>query len=312
MRIPFPAVALTVAVLAASCFPSEVASSSFRSEPIHVVATIPVLKDLVEQAGGSHVEVVTLISGLENEHTYSPKPSDLVAIRKAQLLVQIGIGLEVWAQPLIKNSGNRDLLVTTTSKGIALIRDHDPHSGASLRDSRRPANNQGGNPHIWLDPENVKIMLRHITESLIQLDPGHGSDFRANQAAYLRRLDAVQQELIKQVAALQDRRFVVHHPAWPYFARRFRFEIAGEIITQSGAEPSARHIQGLIAKIRKERIRAIATEPQLNQKLPSVLAQETGAHVVVLSPLPGGLPGTDSYLDLLRYNVTTLADALAR
>ena len=302
-------VAVTAAFLAAWCGPSAWASTA---EPIPVVATIPVLKDMVEQVGGTHVSVTSLISGLESEHTYSPKPSDLVAISRARLLVQIGVGLEVWVQPLIRNAQNSNLLVITTSKGIALIRDHDPQTVPAASAGSSPQTRQGGNPHIWLDPENAKIMIRHITDALIQVDAAHASEYRTNQAGYLRRLDDLQSELIAHVRKLPDRRLVVHHPAWPYYARRFGFEIVGEITSQSGAEPSARHLQGLVNKIRKDRIKVIVTEPQLNQKLPLLLANETGARMIVLSPLPGGLPGTDSYLDLLRYNTGQLVDALVK
>lgn len=282
------------------------------SEPIPVVVTIPVLKDLVEHVGGPHVKVAALMSGLESEHTYSPKPSDLVAIGRARLLVEIGVGLEVWVQPLVKNSGNTALTVVTTSKGIALIRDHDPRTSKTASGDAEADNHHDGNPHIWLDPENAKIMMRHITEALIAVDPTHASEYRNNQAAYLRQLDDLQSDLGGRLRAVTDRRIVVHHPAWPYFARRFGFQVVGEIVSQPGGEPSARHIQELIAKIRKERLRVIVSEPQMNQKIPELLAHETGARVVVLTPLPGGLPGTDSYLDMLRYNVQRLADALGQ
>ena len=288
------------------------AEFSTSGEPIPVVVTIPVLKDLVEQVGGSRVRVQALMSGLESEHSYSPRPSDLMAISKARLLVEIGVGLEVWVQPLVKNSGNPLLSVVTTSKGIALIRDHDPHASNTAADGATHENPQAGNPHIWLDPENAKIMMRHITEALIRTDPAHAPDYRKNQAAYLRHLDDLQSELAGRLKSVKDRRIIVHHPAWPYFARRFGFQIAGEIVTQPGAEPSARRVQELIVRIRKERIRVIVSEPQLNHSIPQLLAQETGARLVVLTPLPGGVAGTDSYLDMLRYNVLQLAEALER
>ena len=104
---------------------------------------------------------------------------------------------------------------------------------------------------------------------------------------------------------------MVYHPAWPYFARRFGFRIVDEVVTQSGGEPSAHHLQTLINRIRKDRIRVIVSEPQISQKIPDMLARETGARVVVLSPLPGAVPGTETYVDLLRYNVMQLADALS-
>jgi len=275
---------------------------------LNVVVTIPVLKDLTDRVGGAHVKVISLLSGLESEHTYSPKPSDLVAVRSAQLLLEVGLGLEVWVASLVKNSGNTGLKVVTTSKGIALIRVRDSKERpTSLVQNGRE---QAGNPHVWLDPENAKIMMRHITEALIGLQPGHASDYRKNQAAYLRQLDGLQAELEVRLRNVRDRRIVVHHSAWPYFARRFGFRIEGEIISQPGAEPSALHLQGLIVRMRKEHIRVIVSEPQLNQKIPEALARETGARVVVLTPIPGGLAGTDSYLDMLRYNVTQLAQAL--
>jgi ABC-type Zn uptake system ZnuABC Zn-binding protein ZnuA len=142
------------------------------------------------------------------------------------------------------------------------------------------------------------------------VDPAHTVDFRNNQAAYLQQLDRLRKELSDRVKVLSDRRFVTHHPAWPYLARRFDFDIVGTIQTQSGTEPSAFHLQSLIAKIRKDRIKVIVSEIQLSQKIPDLLGKETGARVVVLTTLPGGLPGTETYLDMLRYNVLQLANAL--
>jgi ABC-type Zn uptake system ZnuABC Zn-binding protein ZnuA len=276
-------------------------------EPIAVVVTIPVLRDFVQHVGGSRVQVVSLLSGLESEHTYSPKPSDMLALRKAQVFFEVGIGLEVWAASLVRSAGNPKLRVVTTSKGIALIRDHEVHVG----ESAEPGDgHHTGNPHVWLDPENAKTMLRHITEALVAIDPAHASEYRLNQAHYLTELDEVQADLQATVKSLKDRRIIVHHPAWPYFARRFGFMIMGEILTQAGAEPSARHLKELVEGMRKHHVRVIVSEPQLNPKIPEALARETGAQVVVLTPLPGGMPGTDSYLDLLRYNVRRLARSL--
>ena len=270
-------------------------------EPLPIVVTIPVLKDLAEQVGGRHVHVTSLLSGYENEHSYSPKPSDLIAVRKARLLFEVGIGLEVWVSGLVKNAGSPSLTVVTTSKGIGLIRDGHAHEGDTK---------EQGNPHVWMDPENAVTMMRHITEALIQADPAHSQDYRQNQAAYLKQLDQLRRDLNRRVGSLSDRRFIAHHPAWPYFARRFGFHIAGTIQTQSGSEPSALQIQALVSSIRKERIKVVVSEIQLSQKLPELLAKETGARVVVLTTLPGGIPQTETYLDMLRYNVLQLVNAL--
>ncbi|WP_421661668.1 metal ABC transporter substrate-binding protein, partial [Nitrospira sp. BLG_2] len=190
-------------------------------DPIPVVATIPVLKDLTEQVGGPHVRVTSLLSGYENEHTYSPKPTDLIAVRKARLLVEIGLGLEVWVSSLVKNAGGRSLRVITTSQGVEVIGDDADAHEATHHEGK------AGNPHIWLDPENVAIMLGHITEALIDVDPGHTAEFRTNQAAYLQRLGQLQNELSSRTQRLSDRRFIAHHPAWPYLAKRFSLDIVG-------------------------------------------------------------------------------------
>ncbi|HEX5646573.1 MAG TPA: metal ABC transporter substrate-binding protein [Nitrospira sp.] len=278
--------------------------------PINVVVTIPVLKDLTEQVGRSHVRVQSLLSGYENEHTYSPKPSDLVAVRKAHLLFEVGIGLEVWVASLVKTAGSPSLRVVTTSQGIGVIHDDTGHRHGPHEDET--AGGATGNPHIWLDPDNAVIMLRHIAEALIQIDPAHTDEYRHNLATYLHQLDLLRTELSRRVQSLPDRRFIAHHPAWPYFARHFGFEIAGTIQMQSGAESSALHLQSLIATIKRDRIAVIVSEIQLSQRLPSLLAKETHARVVVLTTLPGGLPGTETYLDMLRYNVVQLADALSQ
>jgi ABC-type Zn uptake system ZnuABC Zn-binding protein ZnuA len=153
-------------------------------------------------------------------------------------------------------------------------------------------------------------MMRHITEALIQVDPAHATEYRTNQASYLRKLDQLRGNLSDRITRVADRRFIAHHPAWPYFARRFGFQIVGTIQPQSGSEPSALHLHGLIATIKKDRIKVVVSEIQLSQKIPELLAKETGARVVVLTTLPGGLPHTETYLDMLRYNVLQLANAL--
>lgn len=289
-------------------FAAPLALAASPNEPLSIVVTIPVLKDLAQQVGGPNVRVISLLNGYENEHTYSPRPSDLVAVRKARLLFEVGIGLEVWVSSLVKNAGSPSLRVVTTSQGIGLIRDHTGHREGTRQGGETTGSD--GNPHIWLDPENVAIMLRHITEALIAADPAHATDFRNRQAIYLHKLDQLRKELSDRVKSLPDRRFIAHHPAWPYMARRFDFDMAATILMQSGAEPSALQLQSLIGKIKKEWIKVIVSEIQLSRKLPALLAKETKTRIVVLTTLPGGLPGTETYIDMLRYNVLQLANAL--
>ena len=269
-----------------------------------VVTTLPVLKDYVKQIGREHVTVRSLVSGLENGHSYALKPSDIIAVRQAHLFVMVGAGLEVWAEQLIKSARNSSLEVVITSKGISLLRNTGV---APVRNGKHAL----GNPHIWLDPENAKRMVRQITTRLITLDRANRRYYLANQAGYLRKLDTLQADITSRIKTLPDRRFISHHPAWPYFARRFGFKIVGNIIEQSGTEPSAKHLSALTKHIKKAGIKVIVSEPQLNQKIPRILSDETGARVVTLTAIPGALPGTETYADMLRFNAVTLADALS-
>jgi zinc/manganese transport system substrate-binding protein/zinc transport system substrate-binding protein/manganese/iron transport system substrate-binding protein len=273
-----------------------------------VVVTLPVLKDWAQQIGGPHVAVTALMTGYENEHTYSPKPSDLVALRKAAILVEIGAGLEVWVASLVKNAGNAGLLVVTASRDIPLIDDDGDSPGKPVNEHAQ--DHVRGNPHVWLDPDGASTIIRHITEAFATRDPAHRGAYEANAAAYLTQLTAVARELQARLARIGDRRIIAHHPAWPYFARYFGVLVEGTLLTQPGADLSARQIHAIVEKMKQAGIRVIVSEAQLSQKLPQLVARETGAQVVVLTTLPGALPGTDTYLDMLRYNVVQLAAAL--
>jgi ABC-type Zn uptake system ZnuABC Zn-binding protein ZnuA len=287
--------------------PQVLAQEPKPQSPIPVVTTLPFLKEFVERIGGPAVSVVNLINGTESVHTYTPKPSDLIAISRARLLVQVGVGLEVWVAPMIKAAKNPRLTIVTTGRGIPLLReqaldDHDAEEQPHV----------SGNPHIWLDPENAKMMIRTISDALIKAVPVQRAAFLANQAGYLKEIDTVEATIKAQVGQLKDRRIVTHHGAWPYFARRFGFKIEGVLLEQPGSEASAKSLAGLISLIRRKRIRVIAMEPQLNTKVAQVLAEETGATLVTITPLPGALPGTATYLDMLAYDARQLIEALSR
>src|SRR3989304_1731314 len=151
----------TIAII--SLFINSTVITAYASPPqkIKVVTTLNILEDFVRNIGGERVEVRSLLSGLESEHTYTPKPSDVIAVKEARILVTVGLGLEVWVNSLIRNASNNHLTMVTTSDGIPLIRgeeteDHD-HGG------------HFGNPHIWLDPERAKVMIRHITDALAKI-----------------------------------------------------------------------------------------------------------------------------------------------
>ncbi|MBM3322267.1 zinc ABC transporter substrate-binding protein, partial [candidate division WOR-3 bacterium] len=126
---------------------------------------------------------------------------------------------------------------------------------------------------------------------------------------YSRRLDALTDTLQRSVKSLADRRFISYHEAWPYFARRFGFEVVASIEPLPGQEPSAKYLAGLVKLVRQESVQVIVSEPQLPREVPEALARETGARLVTLAPVTGSVHEAGTYLELLRYNVRTLVSA---
>lgn len=274
------------------------------ARPIRVVTTIPDLADWVRNVSGDRVVVSSLLRGGENPHTYEPAPDDARAVSKADLLVKVGLGLEEWLDGLVANAGRKKLAVVDVARGVEVISDADEHG----HEHGHPA----GNPHIWLDPANARAAAFRIAGALSALDSAGASRYRDNATAFARRLDSLTDTLQKLVQTLPDRRIISYHEAWPYFARRFGFEVVAAIEPLPGQEPSARYLAGLVKLVKEKKVRVIVTEPQLPSDVPNALARETGAQVVVLSPLTGALPGTSSYLALISHNVRTLAAALAQ
>jgi len=298
-------VLLTISLFGSGWYGTSIAAtdSVVRDEPIKVLATLPVLKDLVQEIGRDRVTVTSVLSGLENAHTYTPKPADLLAIQDARMLVRVGLGLEVWLDALIEHANNPRLLTITTSVGVPVLKNQvitapsdDPHAM--------------GDPHIWLDPENAKLMVRHISEGLIKIDPAHKNEYLRNQARYIQDLDQTQRRLRMKLKPIQNRKIITHQAAWSYFARRFGFAIRGSIISEFGTDPSPKHLSDLVQMIKADKIRVIVSEPQLNPTPPQILARETGARVVVLTQNPGVLPGTETYRSMIEYNTDQLVNAL--
>jgi ABC-type Zn uptake system ZnuABC Zn-binding protein ZnuA len=290
-------------VLALALLVLALASPARPSEGVRVVTTLPELADFARKIGGARVEVTSLLTGLEDVHTYEPRMSDVRTVAGARVLVVVGLGLEEWLQSLVANAGNRNLVVVEASKGAKLIREE-----AAPKDKHGHRHGPA-NPHVWLDPANVAPMCRNILAALEAADPAGRDFYHKNLAAFLQQVDEAARRLSAEVATLDDRRFLSYHPAWPYLARGFGFQLAGVVSPSPGQEPSARALANLTRRIRAEKIRVIVTEPQLSSKLPRLLAQETGIRVVVLSDVLG-FGGSKSYLEHLEMTVRTLVSAL--
>ena len=263
------------------------------SKQVRIVTTIGVLADWARQVGGDRVEVTSLLSGNESPHTYEIKPVDVKTVADARILFRVGLGLEEWLDPAIENSGNKRLVVVDAATGVTGIVAGD-------------AEDKYGNPHVWLDPEYVKVGIENLVRDLVKLDPKGESLYRAREAAYYVQLDSLSAAIVAGFSSLSDKRLITYHDAWPYFARRFGLDIVATIEPIPGQEPSAKQLARMVDLIRHEHIRVVTTEPQLPSALPDMLARETGVKVVSLNPLES----EGGYIAALGKSAAAIADAL--
>jgi len=279
--------------------------STAAAADVRVVATIFPVADLVRQIGHDAVEVTTLLPAGASPHTFEPAPEQVRAVAQAAVFVEVGAGLDTWAEKL-RTARSGPLAVVTLATGLPLVQaapEHgDPHGGEQ----------HGGDPHVWLDPILVRDhCVPAILRALIQADPGRQAVFQqgaSDLAAALTRLDT---DMRGALAAVTNRNYVAFHAAWRYFGKRYDLREVGVVESFPGKEPSAREVAALIEQARAAGVRAVLIEPQFTPRMAEQIAHDIGAHLAVVDPLGGpDLPGRGHYLDLMRYNVQAFVKAL--
>jgi zinc/manganese transport system substrate-binding protein len=273
---------------------------------IKVVTSIEDLASITRAVGGDKVEVFSIGKGTQNPHFVPPKPSFILKLRDADMLVHVGMGLEPWLMPLIENSRNQKIFrwapgFVDTSIGVPAL------GVPAVRVDRMMGDVHGmGNPHYWLDPVNAKYISANIVAGLKRVDPADAAYFDQQRQVFLKSLASHLTMWVKQAQPLKGVKVITYHDSWPYFSRRFGVEIAGFIEPKPGIQPSPKYMAGLIKKIKEENIRLIIMEPYFNRQNPDMLAKATGARVVVLPPSVGGVPEATDYFSLFSYQLKAL------
>jgi zinc transport system substrate-binding protein len=265
---------LGLAFLGSSC-----QGTSQPNDKIGVVVTILPQADFVESVGGEKVDVTVMVPPGADPHTYELTPSQMVKVSKAKMYAKVGSGVEfelAWMDKIIEQ--NKAMLVVDCSKGIQMM-EMDEHHG----DEDGGELHQGKDPHIWLSPKNAKLMVENICGGLVQVDPQNEAYYIRNRDECLAKLDALDKDIQEGLSGIKNRRFIVFHPAWGYFARDYNLEqIPIEI---GGKEPSAKDIASLIQKAEEQNIKIIFASPEFNPMSAEVIAKEIGGRVVFIDPL---------------------------
>ena len=277
---------------------------------IRIVTTLTDLADFARGVGGDLVEVHSLATGVEDTHGVPMKPSFVPMMNRADLLLVVGFDCEHAFLPgLIEASKNPPIQVgkpgyVDCSQGVIPL--GVPKTTEHYAGDVHPY----GNPHYMLDPILAKMAIGNIYNALVEFAPQHKAEFTRNRDAYLTKLNAKIAEWEKEAKPLKGVKFISYHEEWEYFAKRFGMEVFGTVELRPGIDPTPRHIEELIASMKAQHVPIVVREPQFPEKVPRRIAEQTGATMVTLPIMPGGVPHTETYIKMMDYIVNTLVAAV--
>lgn len=276
-----------------------------------VITSTEDLAALVREVGGDKVSVDALAKGYQDPHFVEAKPSFVLKLHSADLLVVVGRELEVgWLPPLITQSRNPKIQPGGAAYLDASLtaRILDVPAGQVTR-AMGDVHPQG-NPHYWLDPRNGRLMAKAIQDKLTSLSPADAAYFAQRFADFDRRLADAEKRWQAAMAPYRGLKIVTYHRSWPNFAEVFGLDVVGYVEPKPGIPPSPAHQLGLTQEMKRQGIKIILVEPYFDLQTPSKIARDTGAKVVVMPPSVGGVKEVQNYVQLFDYGVALLVSAI--
>jgi zinc/manganese transport system substrate-binding protein len=297
--------ALALAVLAALFSPSAA-----EAKKLKVITTLTDLASLTQEVGGDKIEVEALAKGYQDPHFVEPKPSFLLKLRNADLLISVGLELEIgWLPPLITQSGNPRIQPGGTgyldASQFAEILEIPQGKVTRAEGDVHPM----GNPHYWLDPDNGRRMAKGIAAKLGEMDPPDAAYFQQRYQDFEKRLAEADKKWLAAMAPYRNRKVVTYHRSWPNFAKHFNLDVIGYIEPRPGIPPTPSHTIELVNQMKREGVKIQLIEPYFDLKTPNSIASMTSGKVVVLLPSVGGKPEVTDYFKLFDYDINLLTQA---
>ena len=280
---------------------------------LQVVTTTEDLAALAREVGGDKVSVTALAKGYQDPHFVDPKPSFILAVSRADLLIVVGRELEIgWLPPLISSSRNGKIQpgaagYLDVSLTVQILEIATGQITRAMGDVH-PA----GNPHYWLDPGNGRRMAQAIKDKLTQLDSADRAYFDQRYADFDSRLAEAETRWEVTMAPYRGAKVVTYHRSWPNFAERWGLDVIGYVEPKPGIPPTTSHTVDLIAEMKQQGAKLILVEPYFDDKTPTAITSQVGGEVLKLAPSVGGAKEATDYIQLFEHNVDMLAAALKR
>ncbi len=278
---------------------------------VNIMTATEDLADLTRQVGGDRVKVEAIARGYQDPHFVEAKPSFILKLAKADLLVVVGRELEIgWLPPLIQQSRNAKVQVGAdgyldASLTVKILEIPTGQITRAMGDVH-PL----GNPHYWLDPDNGRRVAKAIADKLSRMAPADAAYFASRYADFDKRLAEAEKRWDALMAPYKGLKIVTYHRSWPNFVDRFGLDVIGYVEPRPGIPPSPSHTLDLIAEIKRQNVKILLVEPYFDLKTPNSIGRETGAKVLVMPPSVGGEKEITDYFKLFDYDVDLLVKAI--
>jgi zinc/manganese transport system substrate-binding protein len=277
---------------------------------LQVMTTTTDLASIAQEIGGDKISVESIARGYQDPHFVDPKPSFLLKLSRAQLLIVVGLELEIgWLPPLITQSSNSRIQVGAPgyldASRFARILELPTGQVTRAEGDVHPL----GNPHYWLDPDNGLRIAKGIQNKLSEMRPSDANYFAERYEAFEKRLKESDEKWQAQMKPYAGHKVVSYHRSWPNFAEHFHLNVFGYVEPRPGIPPSPNHTVELIGLMKREGVKIIMVEPYFDLKTPNSIARDTGGKVVVLMPSVGGEKEITDYFKLFDYDIAKLKQA---
>ena len=281
-----------------------------QAKKLEVVTSTTDMAALAQEVGGDKINVEALAKGYQDPHFVEPKPSFLLKLRHTDLLIVVGLDLEIgWLPPLITQSGNPKIQVGgqgyLDASQFAEILDKPTGTITRAMGDVHPL----GNPHYWLDPDNGRRIAKGIAGKLSELDPPDAAYFQQRFQDFDKRLTEAEKRWDAEMGPFHGRKVVTYHTSWSNFAKHFGIPIEGYIEPRPGIPPTPQHTLEIINLMKRDNVKVVMVEPYFDLKTPNSIGAATGAKVIVMLPSVGGEKEATDYFKLFDYDLGLLTNA---